>query len=184
MNFDPESYTITIRKEECYGEILYVGRVAEFPNINTFEETFEEARALILDAIQTLKKIADETQANFPFPYPAPSDEFSGRVTLRLPRSLHAKVSRIASQDDVSVNQFLVTAIASYVGEADGISRVVSAAVALFEQVASNAMTTVVTNVVTTWKAAQFIQNSVTPTIVSQPFNLSGKLVLTCPATT
>jgi len=184
MNFDPESYTITIRKEECYGEILYVGRVAEFPNINAFEETFEAARALILDAIQTLKKIADETQADFPFPYPAPSDEFSGRVTLRLPRSLHAKVSRIAAQDDVSVNQFLVTAIASYVGEADGISRVVSAAVSLIENVVSNAMTNVVTNVATHWRAAQFIKNSVTPSIVSQPYNLSGKLYLACPATT
>ncbi len=184
MNFDPESYTITIRKEECYGEILYVGRVAEFPNISAFEETFEAAHALVLDAVQTLKKIADEAQADFPHPYPTQSDEFSGRVTLRLSKSLHAKVSRIAAQDDVSVNQFLVTAIASYVGEADGISRVVSAAVALIEHVVSNAMTTVVTNVVTTWKAAQFIQNSVTPFIVSQPSNVSGKLLLTCPATT
>jgi len=180
MKFDPESYTITIRKEECFGEILYVGRVAEFPNISAFEETFETARALVIDAIQTLKKIADGAQEDFPLPYPAPSDEFSGRVTLRLSKSLHAKVSRIAAQEDISVNQFLVTAIASYVGETDGISRVVSAAVALIEHVVSNAMT----NVVTTWRTAQFIQNSVTPSFVSQPSNLSGKLLLPCPATT
>jgi predicted HicB family RNase H-like nuclease len=184
MNFDPESYTITIRKEECYGEVLYVGRVAEFPNISAFEETFESARSLVLDAIQTLKKIADEAHADFPLPFPTPSDEFSGRVTLRLSKSLHAKVSRIAAQEDISVNQFLVTAIASYVGEADGISRVVSSAVALIEHVVSNAMTNVVTNVLTTWKAVQFIQNNVTPSTVSQPLNLSGTLFLSCSATT
>lgn len=178
MKFDPESYTITIRKEDCYGEILYVGRVAEFPNISAFEETFETARALVIDAIQTLKKIADEAQADFPLPYPAPSDEFSGRITLRLPKSLHAKVSRMATQDDISVNQYLVTAIASYVGEADGISRVVSEAVNLLEHVVSNA----VTNVVTVWRTAQFIQSNVTPTVMSQPSNLSGRLFLACPA--
>ncbi len=164
MNFDPESYTITIRKEECYGEILYVGRVAEFPNISSFEETFEDARTLVIDAIQTLKEIADETQVDFPLPYPAPLDELSGRVTLRLSKSLHAKVSRLAAQEDISVNQYLVTAIATYVGEVDGISRVVSQAVSLLGHVISHAVTT-------TWKAAQFFQHSVTPTnaIIASP---------------
>lgn len=70
MKFDPESYTITIRKEEVDHEILYVGRVAEFPNISVYEEDFETARQLIIDAIQTLKKISDEAQSEFPSPYP------------------------------------------------------------------------------------------------------------------
>lgn len=117
MKFDPESYTITIRKEEDDGEILYVGRVAEFPNISAFEETFEAAHALVLDSIQTLKKIADETKVELPLPYPAPSGEFSGRVTFRLPKSLHAKISRIAAQEDISVNQYLVAAVAYYAGD-------------------------------------------------------------------
>lgn len=128
MKFDPEAYTITIRKEEIDGEIYYVGRVAEFPNISAFEDAFETTRTLVIDAIQTLKKISDETHSEFPHPYPSPADEFSGRVTLRLPKSLHAKVSKIAAKEDVSVNQYLVTAIATYVGEIDGISKVVSEA--------------------------------------------------------
>ena len=33
MKFDPEAYSITIRKEEIDDEILYVGRVAEFPKV-------------------------------------------------------------------------------------------------------------------------------------------------------
>lgn len=155
MKFDPESYSITIRKEVDGGEILYVGRVAEFPNISVFEDTYEAARELVLDSIQTLKKIADEAQTEFPLPYPAPSDEFSGRVTLRLPRTLHAKISRLAAQEDVSVNQYLVTAIATYVGETDGISRIVSEAVALLGSAVTNA-----------WKSSQFMFNGVvTPTL-------------------
>ena len=81
MKFDPESYSITIRKEEIDNEILYVGRVAEFPNISVYEEDFETARNLIIDAIQTLKKIADETHKDFPPPYLATSSEFMERAS-------------------------------------------------------------------------------------------------------
>lgn len=162
MKFDPESYSITIRKEDCDGEILYVGRVAEFPNISSFEETYGAAHALIIDSIQTLKNIADEAGAEFPLPYPAPSDEFSGRVTLRLPRSLHAKVSMIATQEDISVNQYLVAAIATHVGEVDGIGRVVAEAGKLLGQIVTDAMTTA-----RAWRAATFMYNSATPVAVA-----------------
>ncbi|MFA5826086.1 MAG: toxin-antitoxin system HicB family antitoxin [Gallionellaceae bacterium] len=164
MKFDPESYTITIRKEADDGEILYVGRVAEFPNISAFTETFEAAHALVLDSIQTLKKIAEETGAEFPLPYPVLSDEFSGRVTLRISKSLHAKVSRLAAQEDISVNQYLVTAIASYTGEADGIARVVSEAANMLGRVVINAVTSV-----NLWKPAQyFFEGVLTPTTLQK----------------
>lgn len=179
MKFDPESYTITIRKEDDDGEILYVGRVAEFPNISTFEETFEAARALVLDSIQTLKKIADETKVEFPLPYPAPLDEFSGRVTLRLPKSLHAKVSRIAAQEDISVNQYLVTAVAYYAGETNGISRVVTEATNLLGNVVFSA----VTSAVGTWRSTQFVLNSVfTPSLLSKSTLVNGMQVSLLPA--
>ncbi|MBB5348067.1 toxin-antitoxin system HicB family antitoxin [Desulfoprunum benzoelyticum] len=128
MMLDAEAYTISIRKEVHDGESYYVGRVAEFPNISSFEGSFEEARATVVDAIQTLKRIADEAGEAFPAPLPIPSDEFSGRVTLRLPKSLHAKVARNAIQEETSLNQYLVTAIASYVGETDGVAKVVAEA--------------------------------------------------------
>ncbi len=179
MKFDPESYTITIRKEENDGEILYVGRVAEFPNISTFEETFEAARALVLDSIQTLKKIADETMEEFPLPYPAPSDEFSGRVTLRLPKSLHAKISRIAAQEDISVNQYLVTAVAYYAGETNGISRVVTEAANLLGNVVFSA----VASAVGTWRSTQFVLNNVfTPSLLSKSTLVNGMQVSLLPA--
>ena len=81
MRFDPEAYSITIRKEEIDDEILYVGRVAEFPNISVYEEDFETARNLVIDAIQTLKKIADETHTDLPHQYIASSNEFLERAS-------------------------------------------------------------------------------------------------------
>lgn len=123
MSFDPDAYTITIRKENVDGELMYVGRVAELPNIDAFEDSFEEARKILLDAITTLKEIADEEGRPFPEPYRSESEGFSGRVTLRLPRTLHGKVARMADREDVSINQLLVTAVATYIGEADGLAR-------------------------------------------------------------
>lgn len=175
MKFDPDAYTITIRKEEVDGDIFYVGRVAEFPNISAFEDTFETARTLVIDAIQSLKKIADKTHSEFPAPYPAPTDEFSGRVTLRLPKSLHAKVSRIAAQEDVSVNQYLVTAISTYVGETDGISKLVSEATHYFARAARSAF-------YSSWKisSVQFMKE--TPSRqVSIPLEFGGTKLLTGP---
>ncbi|MCG7757220.1 MAG: hypothetical protein LZF64_03515 [Nitrosomonas sp.] len=81
MKFDPEAYSVTIRKEEIDDEILYVGRVAEFPNINAYDDDFEIVRNLVIDAIQTLKKIADETHKDFPPPYLATSNEFLERAS-------------------------------------------------------------------------------------------------------
>ena len=47
------------------------------------------------------------------FPPPESEEtEFSGRVTLRMSKSLHAAVHRRASVDCVSLNQWIVEAIA------------------------------------------------------------------------
>ncbi len=123
MSFDADMYTVTVRKENVDGDFCFVGRVAEFPNISSYEDTYEDARAMVVDSIKTLHTIAiEDGTTTFPEPIPSLDDEFSGRVTLRLPKSLHAKVSRQAVMEDVSVNQYLVTAIATYAGESDGLS--------------------------------------------------------------
>lgn len=140
IKFDPETYTIMIRREKIDDEFYYVGRVAELPNITAFEATYAEAHTIVVDAIQTFKTIADETGVKFPLPYPALSEEFSGRITLRVPKSLHAKVSFFAAQENVSINQYLTTAIAVYVGESTSISKV-SPMMEMLKQLVSSAST-------------------------------------------
>jgi predicted RNase H-like HicB family nuclease len=123
MIFDPDSYTITIRKEKIDDELLYVGHVAEFQNISAYEETYEEARSILIDAIETLKLMADKEGAAFPDPLPPLSEEYSGRPSLRLPKSLHAKIAKVAERDGVSLNTCLVDAVSAYVGESNALSR-------------------------------------------------------------
>lgn len=116
MNFDPEAYTLTIRKENVDGDILFVGRVAELQDVTAYEESYEEAHSILLDAISSLKQIADEQNRIFPAPFET-EDEYSGRVTLRFTKSLHKSASVMAEREGVSLNQFLNTIVAEAVGE-------------------------------------------------------------------
>lgn len=122
MIFDPDAYTMIIRKEKVEGEFLYVGRVAEFINITAYEDTYEEARQILLDALQTLKIMADEAGSPLPEPNPILSEEYSGRPSLRLPKSLHARAAKLAENEGVSLNTYLVAAVAMYAGESQGLS--------------------------------------------------------------
>lgn len=56
-------FTITVKEETHDDEHLFVGRVKEFPNIETYEDTFKEAFFLVLDAILTLRDL-DNTDGN------------------------------------------------------------------------------------------------------------------------
>ena len=116
MSFDPEAYTLTIRKENVDGDILFVGRVAELQDVIAYEESYEEAHSILLDAISSLKQIAGEQNRTFPAPFET-EDEYSGRVTLRFTKSLHKSASVMAEREGVSLNQFLNTIVAEAVGE-------------------------------------------------------------------
>jgi|GEM_PF-1205865 len=60
-----------------------------------------------------------------PIPPPSISYGYSGKVALRLPRSLHRKAVEMAERDKVSLNTFLVEAIAARVSATDLASKVV-----------------------------------------------------------
>ena len=77
---------------------------------------------MLVDLITTLKTLADEEGAAFPLPNVSLSEEYSGRPSLRLPKSLHAKIARLAEEEGVSLNTCLVSAVAMYAGEAQGLT--------------------------------------------------------------
>lgn len=114
MNFDPDSYTITIRKEMVDGDLYYVGRVAEFMNVTAYENSYEDALAIIRNSLSEIAKRAAETGRVLPAPMPASCPEPSGRLTLRMPRTLHARLNAQAVADDVSANQLVNIAIVEY----------------------------------------------------------------------
>lgn len=115
MNIDPHAYNITIRRATFEGEVLFEARVKELPDLVEYGESFEEAYDLAVDAIATAAAAFADKGRAFP-PAVTPVDDYSGRVTLRLPRSLHRALAEYADDEGISLNQHLVDVLSYYSG--------------------------------------------------------------------
>src|SRR5680860_198688 len=113
MSINPYAYNITIRRDTFEGEVLFEARVKELPDLTEYGESYEEAYNLAVDTIETTAEIFAEKGSRFPDAM-VPIDEFSGRVTLRLPRSLHRALAETSDTEGVSLNQHLVNVLSYY----------------------------------------------------------------------
>ena len=88
--------------------------ILEFPGCIALGDTAEAALAMLEDvAWGWLEAALDKGRA---IPEPMENIEFSGKLVLRLPKSLHKKASRAAERDGISLNQFIVSSLAQQVG--------------------------------------------------------------------
>lgn len=112
---DASSYSIEIRKGNFEGEICFQARVKEIPYLEEYADSYEDAYALVIDSInETAMHMAEKGKA-MPEPL-AMVEDYSGRVTLRLPRTLHRYLSHCAENEDVSLNSLLVSVLADFRG--------------------------------------------------------------------
>jgi antitoxin HicB len=87
----------------------------DLPGLMAVADTWDTLERKIMDAKETYFEAALE--AGLPIAAPGDSSEpASGRVLLRLPKTLHRQATRAATRDGVSVNTFLVSAIARELG--------------------------------------------------------------------
>lgn len=115
--FDPHRYTITVKLVNLDEGEHFEAVVAELPDLVEYGETHDGAYSLAVESIASLMEAAREQKREFPPPMPSQAMvEFSGRVTLRMAKSLHSCASRLADQDGVSLNSWIVEAVAARVG--------------------------------------------------------------------
>lgn len=107
-------YTITVKRGTGDGDEYWVARVVELPHCMTHGATAEEAMKDIEDAMREWLK--SNLEAGLPVPEPA---KFSGQYHLRMPPSLHEALAMKSESEDVSLNQFIITALARVVGYAE-----------------------------------------------------------------
>jgi len=119
MNIDPYKYTITIQKIDYDGDEYFEGTVRELPDVRTYGENYDEAYQLVVDTISTAAELYEESNRSFPSPL-TKKESYSGRVTLRLPKSLHASVTQSAEYEGVSINSYIVSILAEYTGRLIG----------------------------------------------------------------
>jgi antitoxin HicB len=109
-------YTISLvhDRDEEDGFEGFVAAVEELPGCWSQGETLEEAAAGIRDAMVSWLSVALEDGVEIP--EPRDPDAYSGRFLLRIPRSLHAELARQAEAEGVSLNQYVMSALAGTVG--------------------------------------------------------------------
>jgi antitoxin HicB len=92
----------------------WVAAVDELPGCTSRGRTPEEAVSGIEDAIGAWISTALEEGREVPEPKSPASH--SGRLLLRMPRSLHGELTRVAEREGVSLNQFITDVLAAAVG--------------------------------------------------------------------
>jgi antitoxin HicB len=95
----------------------YSAEILEFPGCYSDGDTAEEALANIEEAARNW--IEATLEAGRPIPPPSTEYEYAGKVALRLPVSLHRQAVRLAERDRVSLNAWLVAAVAARAGAED-----------------------------------------------------------------
>ena len=84
----------------------YVAEIKDLPGCLTQGETLEETMININEARELWIETAYEAGDNIPLP--TTDDSYSGKLMLRIPKSLHRRLAEIAKTEGVSLNQYLL----------------------------------------------------------------------------
>jgi len=98
------SYPVTLHPDPEGG---YVAEVRDLPGCVSQGETPDEALAMIADAKAAW--IRSAYAHGDPVPAPSADISYSGKLLLRMPRSLHRRLAEKASYEGVSLNQEVVS---------------------------------------------------------------------------
>ena len=98
----PYNYIIQPISDES-GEYYYA-KILELDGCQSTGETFEEAYKSIKEAMEGW--IEAKLEGGFDIPLPVGYENFSGKFVVRIPKSLHYRLSVEAEQEGVSLNQY------------------------------------------------------------------------------
>ena len=97
-------YSISIQRREDEDGVCYVSRVLELDGCHSHGTTKDEAFANLQEAMEGYLEV--KLEYGDPIPEPVKADGFSGKILLRLPKSLHQKLFYEADREGVSLNQY------------------------------------------------------------------------------
>jgi len=101
----------------CEEDEGFIAIAPDLPGSSAFGETEAEALAELDQAIDAWIEAARAAGNAIPSPSRPASSLPSGKVLVRMPKSLHQRAALCAEREDVSLNQFIVACLAEAVGE-------------------------------------------------------------------
>ncbi len=113
---DLEALDYPVRIEYDREDSLYVADFVDLPGCSAAGSSVSEAYDRAQEARLAWLRVALEQ--GLPIPRPSKTGEYSGRILVRLPASLHAKLADRARSNSTSLNQYIVHLLsAGSVGE-------------------------------------------------------------------
>jgi antitoxin HicB len=89
----------------------YVAQIKDLPGCLTQGETLEETMVNINEARELWIETAYENDDNIPLP--SSDDSYSGKLLLRMPKSLHRRLAETAERESISLNQYIVSLLSA-----------------------------------------------------------------------
>ena len=84
----------------------YYAKILELDGCQSTGETFEEAYKNIREAMQGW--IEAKLEGGFDIPLPIGYENFSGKFVVRIPKTLHYKLTVEAREEGISLNQYAI----------------------------------------------------------------------------
>lgn len=97
-------YNIIIKKIHDESGAYYHATVLELEGCQSTGETYEEAYNCVLEAMEGW--IETKIENGFDVPLPIDTNNYSGKFVVRLPKTLHQRLSVEAMKEGVSLNQY------------------------------------------------------------------------------
>lgn len=97
-------YSVVIRRINDESGQYYFADVLELDGCQSHGDTPEEAYENIREAMEGWFEVKLEHGD----PIPEPREDYSGKINLRMPKSLHQKLAALAESEGVSLNQYMI----------------------------------------------------------------------------
>lgn len=107
----------SVRLDWSNEDEAYVATSPEFPGLSGVDADANVALAELREALEMAIDLFQEDGQELPEPRGLVAH--SGKFVLRLPKSLHAELTRRAHEDDVSLNFYVATLISRGLGDAE-----------------------------------------------------------------
>lgn len=89
----------------------YVAQIKDLPGCLTQGETLEETMANINEARELWVETAYEASDDIPLP--SSDNSYSGKLLVRMPKSLHRRLAETAEREGISLNQYTVSLLSA-----------------------------------------------------------------------
>lgn len=105
--YKPEEYSYRVFWSE--EDQAFIATVVEFPRMSSIEDTQEAALSGMVEQLRfvigEIEKDGDEV------PVPLSKKSYSGSIRLRMPTEVHRRITLEAAEQNISINQLLVSRI-------------------------------------------------------------------------